>query len=162
VRLDVDGRFELTARPPGYKLIVDGKTTVYCRDVPAVLAYVGEYLVSSADGEVVKALMSVGEKLSYARRVIDSAENVALVVRALARADREGGSDRRSRVIAVALELSGCPNVNVLKNSNQAKEYSNLAKAIVEAWGERRNDDDEGRREEAPIRSPGAELDQDV
>lgn len=158
MKLDVDGRFDLKAAPPGYRLTVDGRSTVYCRRPSDALAYVCETLMSSVDGDVSASLSAVEKKLSYAHRILDSVENVKTVARALARAEKTGG-DRRSRVIAVALEISGCPNVDVLKNSNQAKEFSEIAKAIVDAWRDAgREKDSDGRTEEALVGSSPEEL----
>lgn len=135
MNLDIDGRFVLTASPPGYRLTIDGRSTVYCRRPSDALSYVCETMMAwePASRDTVASLVALEKKLTYAHRVLDSVENVKTVARALARADRVGG-DRRSRVIAVALEISGCPNVDVLKNSDQAKEFSEIAKAIVDAW----------------------------
>jgi hypothetical protein len=157
VRLDAAGRFQLQARTPGYRLTVDGKNVVYCHSPGAALSYMAETLMADVDRDVALSLNAINEKLDYARRALDLSESVKLVCRALARAEK-GGGDRRARVAAAALELSGAPNIDVFRNSNQAKEIANLAKVIIDTWSE----EHEQRREEAAVRTSPAQLDQDL
>jgi hypothetical protein len=159
VNLDVAGRFQLQAKSPGYRLLVDGKQVSYCRSPGEALAYMAEKLISeAADKDVVASLAVIENQLSYARRALDLSQAVHIVARALARAEK-GGGDRRSRVAAAALEISGAPTVDVFRKSNQAKEVAELAKVIIDTWS---RINDEGGREEAVVRAPTQELDQDL
>lgn len=159
MRLDVGGRFELRVKSPGYRLTIDGKKTVYCQDPNSALMYMAEELIDSdvVDVGVVVSLAEISRKMDYARRVLDLVESVKIVSRALARAEK-GEGDRRARVTAVALELSGAPSIDVFRKSDQAKEIANLAKAIIDTWSEEHDQ----RREEAAVRSSSAQLDQDL
>jgi len=157
LKLDADGRFELTPSPPGFKLSIDGANVVYCRDVGAVCAYVSEHLIGSVDTGLRDGLRKISDDVRAARSTAQAIDDLILIHRALVRAEK-GGGDRRQRVMAVALEISGCRDVDVFRSHDKAKEIATLAKAIVETWG----GCFDGREEKGSGDSSTQKLDQDL
>ena len=136
--LDTQRRFEVVSTVGGWDIIFDNCHVSYARDLKTALEYMAESLIDDSQpqdlNDVLLALDRVKSVMTRATDIVRVHEATKIVARVLSRLRQMDGDgvERRDKIIAASLILSGCKNECELRERDDRKDIILRARAILD------------------------------